>query len=258
MRAAEVHEQQCRGPGGNARVAPAILETSHGHVGPAVTSPPAGSAPSSKNNAAAAIANNPPQPRPVTAATSITNPSDQDFVNRTLFKCHTCKLLFWKQLDAEVHMKTCDSPLWYSCSVCGVLRFPNSVECMKHEEVCEGPKPLPYSNLPLAERVIANNNRVGNGGEPGVAAGAAGANVGRAGPNAVESSAPQVNKTSGDCDDSSVEVISISSNSPPESQPPTPSSPQASNQPAAADATASANEVVSEAVEQDYITVWTW
>lgn len=84
-------------------------------------------------------------------ATNHHAPSD-GIINKTLFKCRKCKLLFWTTREAALHESACVESQWYNCSVCQVLRFKSREEVAVHKRTCTGPMPLRIADLPLAER----------------------------------------------------------------------------------------------------------
>ncbi|KAL7553692.1 hypothetical protein ACHAWF_017012, partial [Thalassiosira exigua] len=127
---------------------------------PASAAAAGGGAPvsSSSANAAGSAARTPAAQPPTAAAKSAVavappKPSDGGIINKTLFKCRKCKVLFWTTHDAAHHEQTCREPQWYNCSVCSVLRFRTREERSVHERTCPGLKPLRIDDLPLAERL---------------------------------------------------------------------------------------------------------
>ena len=102
---------------------------------------------------------NPPAPAPSPGGDS---PGGGRTLNRTLYKCRRCKLLFWTASDASAHEASCTSAPHVNCSVCLVLRFRTDGERLEHERVCPGARPLRMADLPMADRVPAP--REGEGG----------------------------------------------------------------------------------------------
>lgn len=98
-------------------------------------------------------------------------PPHDGIINKTLFKCRKCKLLFWTTSEASAHERSCREPQWHNCAVCQVLRFRTREERSAHERTCPGARPLRMADLPLADRL--GGGAAGDGAEGG-AGGAAG------------------------------------------------------------------------------------
>ena len=76
-----------------------------------------------------------------TASTTSTDHNYQPndgVVNKTLYKCRKCKLLFWTTRDAALHEQNCTDTKWHNCPVCMVLRFRTQEEVAIHQRTCEG------------------------------------------------------------------------------------------------------------------------
>jgi len=136
-------------------------------------------------------------------------------VNQTLFKCKRCKILFWNESSARTHEKTCNSPPYFGCKVCNVLRFFSPLDHRAHERTCKGIRPLSRAELPLAENILGRDKDA-NEGASSVGRGTVG-KIGASGmpideAGAVKQSskpvAPKVNSNDNE-DDSSVEVLSV-------------------------------------------------
>lgn len=67
---------------------------------------------------------------------SISN--DGIVVNKTLYKCSICKLLFFSSKSASIHESVCTERTWLNCSKCNVMRFRTREECVEHEGHCSG------------------------------------------------------------------------------------------------------------------------
>ena len=128
MEEAQEHERLCA-PGNNNYAPP----PSHHDVIPA---------PSSQSNQ-----HHPPPssttclPCPTTSESTTTDHNYQPndgVVNKTLYKCRKCKLLFWTTRDAALHEQNCTDTKWHNCPVCMVLRFRTQEEVAIHERTCEG------------------------------------------------------------------------------------------------------------------------
>jgi len=87
-------------------------------------------------------------------------------VNKTLYKCRKCKLLFWTTEKAALHEKSCQDKNWINCNVCMVLRFRSQEEVAVHKQTCRGPMPLRVADLPLAEPLPTRDSIVIGGGLP--------------------------------------------------------------------------------------------
>lgn len=87
-------------------------------------------------------------------------------VNKTLYKCRKCKLLFWTTEKAALHEKSCQDKNWINCNVCMVLRFRSQEEVAVHKQTCRGPMPLRVADLPLAEPLPTRESIVSGGGLP--------------------------------------------------------------------------------------------
>jgi len=93
--------------------------------------------------------------------------SGGEIINKTLYKCRVCKILFWKSDEAVAHELTCNEKPWINCTICSVLRFKTDNERLTHEKTCKGPAPLKIADLPLVERVMAERTikiEMGGGG----------------------------------------------------------------------------------------------
>ena len=128
MEEAQEHERLCA-PGNNNYAPP----PSHHDANPA---------PSSQSNQ-----HHPPPssttclPCPTTSESTTTDHNYQPndgVVNKTLYKCRKCKLLFWTTRDAALHEQNCTDTKWHNCPVCMVLRFRTQEEVAIHERTCEG------------------------------------------------------------------------------------------------------------------------
>ena len=81
-------------------------------------------------------------------------PGSPATLNRTLYKCRRCKLLFWTAGDASAHEAGCANAPHFNCTVCLVLRFRTDGERLEHERVCPGARPLRMADLPMADRAL--------------------------------------------------------------------------------------------------------
>lgn len=80
-------------------------------------------------------------PCPTTSESTATDHNYQPndgVVNKTLYKCRKCKLLFWTTRDAALHEQNCTDTKWHNCPVCMVLRFRTQEEVEFHKRTCEG------------------------------------------------------------------------------------------------------------------------
>ena len=80
-------------------------------------------------------------PCPTTSESTATDHNYQPndgVVNKTLYKCRKCKLLFWTTRDAALHEQNCTDTKWHNCPVCMVLRFRTQEEVAFHKRTCEG------------------------------------------------------------------------------------------------------------------------
>ena len=64
--------------------------------------------------------------------------NDGIVVNKTLYKCSICKLLFFSSKSASIHESVCTERTWLNCSKCNVMRFRTREECVEHEGHCSG------------------------------------------------------------------------------------------------------------------------
>ena len=169
---AEAHERNCKAASSSSASA-AMTMNSGATIN--VTNPPpaAGTHSAPPPRAPAAVRPVPPTAMGNAAASPAgshaTNhhaPND-GIINKTLFKCRKCKLLFWTTREAATHEQSCNDLAWYNCKVCQVLRFRSKEERAVHERTCSGPMPLRIADLPLADRVPHHGGAEGSSGNRG-------------------------------------------------------------------------------------------